>query len=340
VFSLVPELGIDLGTSNILVYLKGKGIVLREPSVVAESTSSGKLLAVGEEARLMIGRTPGDIVAKRPMCKGVIADYSTTLRMLEYLIAKVCGKKRFLKPTVIVAVPSEVTPVEKRAVVQAARSAGAKQAYPIEEPWAAAIGSGLPISSPGGNMVVDMGGGTTDIAIISLNGIVISKSVRIGGDKMDAVIQRHIKSKYSLMIGDRTAEEIKIKIGSAHPLETELELEVRGRDMVAGLPKTIKVTSTEIREAITEPLLGIVERVKNVLEETPPELSSDIMERGMMLTGGVALLRGFDKLLSSETGVPVHLAEDPLGCVALGCGLALDQIDTIRDRFIEAGFEG
>jgi rod shape-determining protein MreB and related proteins len=339
VFSLVPELGIDLGTANILVYLKGKGIVLREPSVVAVNTSNGELLAVGEEARLMIGRTPGNIEATCPMCDGVIADYSTTLRMLEYLIAKVCGKRRMLKPTIVVAVPSQVTPVEKRAVVQAARSAGARQAYPIEEPWAAAIGAGLPISTPGGNMVVDIGGGTTDIAVLSLNGIVLSKSVRIGGNKMDEVIQRHIKSKYSLMIGDRTAEEIKMKIGSAFPIDPELELEVRGRDLVAGLPKTIKVTSSEIRDALSEPLGAVVDRVKSVLEHTPPELSSDIIERGIMLTGGVALLRGLDKLLATETGIPIHVAEDPLSCVALGCGRALDQLDAIRDRFIESGFE-
>jgi len=339
VFNLVPELGVDLGTANILVYLKGKGIVLREPSVVAVNATNGALLAVGEEARLMLGRTPGNIVAIRPMCDGVIADYSTTQKMLEYLIAKVCGRKRILKPTVIIAVPSQVTPVEKRAVIQAARSAGAKQAYPIEEPMAAAIGAGLPISAPGGNMIVDIGGGTTDIAVISLNGVVISKSIRIGGNKMDEVIQRHIKAKYSLMIGDRTAEEIKIKIGSAFPLETELALEVRGRDLVAGLPKTIEVRSDEIREALSEPVGQIVDRVKSVLESTPPELSSDIIERGIMLTGGVALLRGLDKLLAAQTGIPVHVAEDPLSCVALGCGRALDQIDAIRDRFIETGFE-
>ena len=338
-FNLVPELGIDLGTANILVYLKGKGIVLREPSVVAINTANQSLVAVGEEARLMIGRTPGNIVAIRPMCDGVIADYSTTQNMLEYLIAKVCGKKRMLKPTVVIAVPSQVTPVEKRAVVQAARSAGAKQAYPIEEPWAAAIGAGLPISAAGGNMIVDIGGGTTDIAVISLNGIVLSRSIRIGGNKIDEVIQRHIKSKYNLMIGDRTAEEIKIKIGSAYPMETELVLEVRGRDLLAGLPKTIEVTSKEIREALSEPISAIVDRVKSVLEHTPPELSSDIIERGMMLTGGVGLLRGLDRLLASQTGIPVHVAEDPLSCVALGCGRALDQIDAIRDRFIEAGFE-
>ena len=338
-FNLVPELGIDLGTANILVYLKGKGIVLREPSVVAINTSNQTLVAVGEEARLMIGRTPGNIVAIRPMCDGVIADYSTTQKMLEYLIHKVCGKRPYFRPTVVIAVPSQVTPVEKRAVVQAAKSAGAKLALPIEEPWAAAIGAGLPISAPGGNMVVDIGGGTTDIAVISLNGIVISRSIRIGGNKMDEVIQRHIKSKYSLMIGDRTAEEIKTKIGSAYPLETELALEVRGRDLVAGLPKTIEVRSDEIRDALFEPISAIIERVKSVLENTPPELSSDIIERGIMLTGGVGLLRGLDKLLASQTGIPIHVAEDPLSCVATGCGRALEQLDAIRDRFIEAGFE-
>ena len=335
----MPELGIDLGTTNILVYLKGKGIVLREPSVVAVNTTTKRLVAVGEGARLMIGRTPGNIVAIRPMCEGVIADYSTTQKMLEYLIAKVCGKRRMLKPTVIVAVPSQVTPVEKRAVVQAAKSAGAKQAYPIEEPLAAAIGAGLPIAQPGGNMIIDIGGGTTDIAVISLNGIVNSKSIRVGGNKIDEVIQRHIKTKYSLMIGDRTAEEIKMKIGSAYPLQQELVLEVRGRDLVAGLPKTIEVTSDEIREALMEPIMAIVDRVKSVLEQTPPELSSDIIERGIMLTGGVSLIRGLDTLLSKQTGIPVHVAEDPLSCVALGCGRALDQLELIRDQFIETGFE-
>ncbi len=335
----MPELGIDLGTANILVYLKGKGIVLREPSVVAVNTTTKQFVAVGEDARLMLGRTPGNIVAIRPMCEGVIADYSTTQKMLEYLIAKVCGKRRMLKPTIIVAVPSQVTPVEKRAVVQAAKSAGAKQAYPIEEPLAAAIGAGLPIAAPGGNMIIDCGGGTTDVAVISLNGIVSSRSIRMGGNKIDEVIQRHIKSKYSLMIGDRTAEEIKMKIGSAYPLEQELALEVRGRDLVAGLPKTIEVTSSEVREAIMEPIMAIVDRVKSVLEQTPPELSSDIIERGIMLTGGVSLIRGFDKLLSKQTRIPVHVAEDPLSCVALGCGRALDQLDVIRDQFIETGFE-
>ncbi len=338
-FSLVPQLGIDLGTANIVVYIKGKGIVLREPSVVAMSTVTKKIRAVGEEARLMIGRTPGNIVAVRPMCDGVIADYTTTQKMLEYLISRVCGRKRIFKPKVLVCVPSGVTSVERRAVIQATRSAGAGEAYTIEEPMAAAIGAGLPIATPGGNMVVDIGGGTTDIAVISLGGIVVSRSIRLGGNKFDEVIARHVKNKYNLMIGERTAEEIKVKVGSAYPMQTEMTLEVRGRDMVAGLPKTVEVTSEEIRSALSEPVGSIVERVKSVLEITPPELSSDIIERGMMLTGGGALLRGLDKLLTIETNIPIHIAEDPLSCVALGTGKALDEFDIIRDNFIMSGVE-
>lgn len=338
-FSLVPELGIDLGTANIVVFLKGKGIVLREPSVVAISTVTKKVLAVGEEARLMIGRTPGNIVAIRPMSEGVIADYTTTQKMLEYLIAKVCGRKRMFKPRVLICVPSGVTSVERRAVRQAAQSAGAGEAYTIEEPMAAAIGAGLPIATPGGNMVIDIGGGTTDIAVISLGGIVVSRSVRLGGNKMDEVIVRHVKGKYNLMIGERTAEEIKTKIGSAYPLQTEMTLEVRGRDMVAGLPKTVEVTSEEIRSALSEPVSTIVDRVKNVLELTPPELSSDIIERGVMLTGGGALLRGFDKLLAIETNIPIHIAEEPLSCVAVGTGKGLDGWEDIRDNYVQHGLE-
>lgn len=338
-FSLIPEIGIDLGTANILVYIKSKGIVLREPSVVAMHTLTKKILAVGEEARLMIGRTPGNIVAIRPMSDGVIADYTTTEKMLAYLIDKVCGKRRLIRPKILVCVPSGVTSVERRAVIQAARSAGAGEAYPIEEPMAAAIGAGLPIDQPGGNMVIDIGGGTTDIAVISLGGIVISKSIRLGGNKMDEVIARHIKNKYSLMIGDRTAEEIKVKIGSAYPLQTELTLEVRGRDMVAGLPKTVDVTSEEIRTALSEPVSMVVEKVRSVLEQTPPELSSDIIERGIMLTGGGALLRGLDKLLAIETNIPIHIAEDPLSCVALGTGKALAEFQEIRDNYVLAGVD-
>ncbi len=337
-FNWVPELGIDLGTANILVYVKGKGIVLSEPSVVAVA-SNGNLVAVGSDARDMIGRTPGNITAVRPMLDGVIADYSITLRMLQYLIQKVTGNKRFLKPTVIIAVPSQVTPVEKRAVVQAARSAGAGEALPIEEPYAAALGAGLPISEPGGNMVVDIGGGTTDIAVLSLDGIVLSRSVRVGGGKMDENIKNYVKSKYNLMIGDRTAEAIKLKIGSAYPLQDELELHVKGRDLVAGLPKTIVIDSIEVREALAPTVGQIIDRVRNVLESTPPELASDIIERGIVLTGGVALLRGLCERLSEETQVPVFVAEDPMACVAKGCGRALDRLDAIRERFTEVGFE-
>ena len=329
-FSLTPEIGIDLGTANILVYVRGKGIVLREPSVVAIASQSKKVLAVGEEARLMIGRTPGNIVAVRPMSEGVIADYTTTLRMLEHLFHRVIGRKRLFKPRVLICVPSGVTSVERRAVIQAAKEAGAGEAYTIEEPMAAAIGAGLPISTPGGNMVVDIGGGTTDIAVISLEGICISRSLRVGGNKMDEVIIRHIKNAYNLMIGDRTAEEIKIKIGSAYPLEQELVMDVRGRDLVAGLPRTVQVTSEEVREALSEPVTQIVERVKSVLEQTPPELSADIIERGIWLTGGGALLRGLDKLLSAATAIPVHVAEDPLSCVAIGTGRALEELRAIR----------
>ncbi len=327
---LTPEIGIDLGTANILVFVRGKGVVFREPSVVAIERTSKKVLAVGEEARLMLGRTPGNIVAIRPLSDGVIADYTTTERMLAHLIARVCGRRRAFKPRVLVCVPSGATSVERRAVLQAARAAGAGEAYTIEEPMAAAIGAGLPISTPGGNMVVDIGGGTTDVAVISLSGIVLSKSLRIGGNKMDEVIVRHIKTAYNLMIGDRTAEEIKIKIGSAFPLETEARMQVRGRDLVAGLPKTIEVTSPEVREALAEPVTAIVERVKSVLERTPPELSSDIIERGITLTGGGALLRGFDKLLALATNIPVRIADDPLSCVAIGTGRALEEFRAIR----------
>ena len=329
-FSLVPELGVDLGTANILVYVRGKGIVLREPSVVAISKKNKTVLAVGQEAQLMLGRTPGNIVAIRPMSDGVIADYTTTQKMLEYLFAKVVGRKRLFKPRVLVCVPSQVTSVEQRAVRQAALEAGASEAHTIEEPMAAAIGAGLPISLPGGNMVVDIGGGTTDIAVISLEGIVTSESLRVAGNRMDEVIIRHVKSMYSLMIGDRTAEEIKVKVGSAYPLEQELSLEVRGRDLVAGLPKTVQVTSVEVREALAEPVMAILEKVKRVLEQTPPELAADIIERGIVLTGGGALLRGFDRLLSAATNIPVYVAEDPLSCVAIGTGRALEEYPAIR----------
>ncbi len=331
-FNLFPMLGIDLGTANTLVYQKGKGIVLREPSVVAVSAQNRKVLAVGAEASEMLGRTPGNIVPIRPMSDGVIADYTITQAMLRYLFDRVLGKRWLLnfRPRVLICVPSQVTSVEKRAVLQAAEEAGAREAYPIEEPMAAAIGAGLPISSPGGNMVVDIGGGTTDVAVISLGSIVHSESLRIAGNRMDEVIMRYIRNVYNLMIGERTAEEIKMRIGSAYPLQQELSMEVRGRDLVAGLPKTIQVTSEEIREALAEPVSAIVEKVKRVLEKTPPELSADIIERGIMLTGGGALLRGLDQLISSVTGLPVRVAEDPLTCVVIGTGRALENMAAIR----------
>jgi len=335
-FGLVTDIGIDLGTANILVYAKGKGIVLREPSVVAVSQNTKKILAVGEEARLMLGRTPGHIVAIRPLSDGVIADYTTTQRMLEHLIAKVCGKRRIFKPRVLIAVPSGITGVEKRAVRQAAKDAGAGEAYVIEDPMAAAIGAGLPIATPGGNMVVDIGGGTTDIAVISLGGIVVSASMRLAGNKMDEVIVRHIKNNYNLAIGERTAEDIKMKIGSAYPTGPETKMEVRGRDMVEGLPKTIEVTSEEIREALSEPVAQIIEKVKSVLELTPPELSSDIIERGIVLTGGGALLRGLDRLMAIETSIPVRVADDPLSCVAIGTGRALEEIKAVHSSAMGA----
>ncbi|MGV3618204.1 MAG: rod shape-determining protein [Fimbriimonas sp.] len=329
---LVPEIGIDLGTANILVYRRGKGIVLAEPTVVAISAKSGKVLAVGNEAREMLGRTPGNIKAIRPLKDGVIADYTTTLKMLEYIIGKTCGG-RFpvkLKPTTLVCVPSGVTNVERRAVLQAAKEAGAGLAMTIEEPMAAAIGAGLPISSPGGNMVVDIGGGTTDIAVISLGGIVIAQSLRVGGNKLDEAIIRHIRNSYNLMIGDPTAEEIKIKIGSAYPLAQELRMEIRGRDLVAGLPKAVEVSSEEIREALAEPIRQIAEKLCTVLEETPPELSSDVIERGITLTGGGALLRGLDRLLNSVTDIQVRVADNALNCVAIGTGRALEELTAIR----------
>ncbi len=327
---LVPEIGIDLGTANILVYRRGKGIVLNEPTVVAISTNTGRVLAVGNEARDMLGRTPGNITAIRPLKDGVIADYTTTLKMLEYIIDKTCGRRMPLKPTTLICVPSGVTDVERRAVLKAAKEAGAGTAMTIPEPYAAAIGAGLPISTPGGNMVVDIGGGTTDIAVLSLGGVVISYSLRLGGNKLDEAIIRHVRNVYNLMIGDPTAEEIKIKIGSAYPLAQELRMEIRGRDLLAGLPKSVEITSEEIREALTEPVRQIAEKLCTVLEETPPELGSDVIERGITLTGGGALLRGLDRLLNSVTDIPVRVAENALNCVAIGTGRALEDLDAIR----------
>lgn len=326
---LSRSLGIDLGTTSVRVFVKGKGIVLREPSVVAVDRR-GNILAVGEEAKRMIGKTPSSIVARQPLRDGVIADYTTTAAMLKYFIRKACGRWTLFRPEVIVCVPAKATGVERRAVVDAALEAGARRAFPIEEPMAAAIGAGLPITEPGANVVVDIGGGTTDIAVISLGGIVVSDSIRIGGIKLDEAIARYIKREYNLLIGEQTAEEIKICVGSAYKLPQELSMEVRGRDLVTGLPKTVRVTSEEIRNALSEPIGQIVARVKTVLEQTPPELAAEIVTRGIVLTGGGALLRGLDKLLQLETGVPVRLADDPISAVAIGTGLALDMLPVLH----------
>jgi rod shape-determining protein MreB len=324
------DMGIDLGTATTLAYLKGQGIVLCEPSVVAIRKGSSNVLAVGEEAKRMLGRTPGNIVAIRPMKDGVIADFEITESMLRYFIKKVHNSRRLVRPRMIIAIPSGITEVEKRAVKDSALHAGAREVYMIEEPIAAAIGVGLPIQEPSGNMIIDIGGGTTEMAVISLAGIVFSKSIRIGGDEMDDAIINYLKKTYNLMIGERTAEEIKIKIGSAYPLEEELTMEVRGRDLVAGLPKMITVTSEEIREAMGEPISQIIESIRITLERTPPELSADLIERGIIMAGGGALLRGIDKLIQEETGLPVHVADDPLTAVALGTGKVLTEINYLK----------
>ncbi len=325
------DMGIDLGTANTLVYLKGKGITIREPSVVAKQQDTGDILAVGEEAKRMIGRTPGNIVAIRPMKDGVIADFDITEAMLRHFIKKAHKRIRLVHPRIVICVPSGVTEVEKRAVHDAAIHAGAREAYLIEEPMAAAIGAGLPVHEPAGNMVVDIGGGTTEVAIISLGGIVTSDSIRIGGDEMDAAIVQYIKRSFNLMIGDRTAEEVKVDIGAAIvELDDNQNREVRGRDLVTGLPKTVEVTAEEIRTALKEPIARIVSAVKRTLEQTPPELASDVMDKGIIMTGGGALLKGLDRLLSDETGMPVHIAENPLDCVALGTGKVLDELHILR----------
>lgn len=324
------DMGIDLGTANTLVYVKDKGIVLREPSVVAIQNDTKTVLAVGEEAKRMIGRTPGNIVAIRPMKDGVIADFDITQNMLKYFIRKIYSRKTLVSPRVVVCVPSGVTEVEKRAVEEAALQAGAREAYLIEEPMAAAFGAGLPVEEPTGSMVVDIGGGTTEVAIISLGGIVTAKSIRVGGDELDEAIVQYIKRQYNLMIGERTAEEVKINIGSAFPKEVDEKMLVRGRDLVSGLPKTIEVSSNEILDALKEPVSQIVDAIKYTLEKTPPELAADIMEIGIMLTGGGALLEGLDQLVRKETGMPVQIAEEPLDCVALGTGKMIEDIDSIR----------
>lgn len=320
-------MGIDLGTATVLVFIKGKGVVLKDPSVVAIDKSKNKVLAVGEEARQMIGRTPGNIVAIRPLKDGVISDYDLTEKMLKYFIRKVCGKRKIVSPRVVVCIPCEATGVEKRAVIDAAKNAGAKKVFLIEEPLAAAIGSGLDITKASGSMVIDIGGGTTDIAVISLGGIVVRASIKIAGDKFDEAIIRYIRKKHKLMIGERTAEDLKINIGSAYKRDEEISMEIRGRDLVTGLPKNITVSSEEMREALSEPVNAIAECTHSVLEKTPPELAADIADKGIVMTGGGALLNGLDKLIQEVTKVPVYVAEDAVSCVALGTGKVLDFVD-------------
>lgn len=328
---LSHDMGIDLGTANTLVHIKGKGIVLREPSVVAIKSDTGDVLAVGDEAKRMIGRTPGSIVAIRPMKDGVIADFDVTQAMLKYFIRKAMDTKSFVRPRVVVGVPSGVTEVEKRAVIDAAQQAGAREAYLIEEPMAAAIGAGLPVEEATGSMVVDIGGGTTEIAVISLGGIVTSCSIRIGGDEMDSSIIQYIKREYNLLIGERTAEEIKINIGTAIVnTNQDKTMDIRGRDLVSGLPKTVRIKSSEICEALSEPVHKIVDAVKGTLEKTPPELAADVMDHGIMMTGGGSLLNSLDKLLSHETGMPVLVSEDALSCVGEGTGRSLENIELLK----------
>ena len=324
------DMGIDLGTASTLVYLKNEGIVLCEPSVVAIEAGTSNVLAVGEEAKRMLGRTPGNIIAIRPMKDGVIADFEITESMLRYFIKKVHNSRRLVRPRVIIAIPSGITEVEKRAVKDSALHAGAREVFMLEEPVAAAIGVGLPIQEPSGNMIIDIGGGTTEMAVISLAGVVFSKSIRIGGDEMDDAIINYLKRTYNLMIGERTAEEVKISIGSGYPMGEEMTMDVRGRDLVAGLPKMITITSEEIREALSEPIAQIVEAVRITLERTPPELSADLIEKGLILAGGGSMLRGLDKLVAEETGLPVHLADDPLTAVALGTGKVLSEMSYLK----------
>lgn len=325
------SIGIDLGTANTLVFMKGKGVIMREPSVVAVDTKNDTVKYVGVEAKEVIGKTPGSISVVRPLKDGVIADYDVTAAMLRIFIKRACGSSLLFKPTVIICIPSGVTEVERRAVRDASTNAGAGTVMIIEEPMAAAIGAGLPIQEATGSMVVDIGGGTSDVAVISLNGIVASKNVRTGGDEFDRNIINYIKRKFNLLIGERTAENIKIEIGTAYKLDEELTLEVKGRNLINGLPKNAVISSEDIREALSESLDKIVEAIKETLERTPPELAADIIDRGITLTGGGALLRGMDKLVSSETGIDVHIAETPLDCVANGTGYVLDHMDVLKD---------
>jgi rod shape-determining protein MreB len=330
------KIGIDLGTANVLVYVKGHGIVVQEPSMVAISVADNKIVAVGEEARTMQGRVPEAIEVLHPLRDGVIADYIVTEAMLRYFINRIAGRFRLFRPIVMVSVPVGVTSVEERAVKDAARQASGRESYVIPEPLAAAIGAGMPIDTPTGNMVVDIGGGTSEAAVVAMYGIVVSSSVRVGGVKFDEAIASYVRRKYSLMIGEQTAEEVKLAIGSALPLEETLEMEVKGRDQVTGLPRTINLTSDEVTEALAEPLSSVVGVVRGVLEQTPPELASDIIDRGMVLTGGGALLRNVDRMLTQDTGVPCYVAENPMACVALGAGRALDIYDAIRRSMMAA----
>ena len=332
------DLAIDLGTANTGVYVKGQGIVLREPSVVAvkkDNRGNNQVLAVGSEAKRMLGRAPGNIRAIRPMKDGVIADFEVTEAMLRYFISKVHNQRRLVRPRIMICVPTGITQVEKRAVKESALSAGAREVFLIEEPMAAAIGANLPIQEPTANMVVDIGGGTTEVAVISLSGIVYSRSVRVGGDKMDEAILRHVKRKYNMLIGESTAEEIKIQIASAYPMEEEKEIEVKGRDLVTGIPQTIIITSEEVRKAIAEQVDAIVQAVRQALEQTPPELAADVVERGIVLTGGGALLRGLDQLLREDTSLPIFSVDDPLATVVMGTGIALDNMRTMREVCID-----
>lgn len=328
------DMAVDLGTANTLVYVRGRGIVLNEPSVVALNTNSGKVVAVGVEAKRMIGRTPGNIVAVRPLKDGVIADFDVTERMLRYFIQKIHRRRHFAKPRIVVAVPSGITGVEQRAVKEAGYQAGARRVYIIEEPMAAAIGTGLPVHEPTGNMVVDIGGGTTEVAVISLGGIVTSQSIRVGGDELDQAIITFAKKEYSLMLGERTAEEIKMAIGSAAPIEEELHAEIRGRDLVSGLPKTIVISAEEVRRAIEEPVNAVVEAVKTTLDKCPPELSGDIVDRGIALTGGGALLRALDDRLRQETGMPILVVDNPLDSVVLGSGKCVEEFDALQQVLV------
>ncbi len=332
-FLLGRDMAVDLGTANTLVYVRGRGIILNEPSVVAVDVRDGRPLAVGAEAKRMIGRTPSNIQAIRPLKDGVIADFEICERMLRYFIHRV-HQRRFAKPRMVICVPSGITGVEQRAVIEAAEYAGARKAYIIEEPMAAAIGAGLPVHEPTGNMVVDIGGGTTEVAVISLGGIVTSQSVRIGGDELDEAIVSFVKKEFSLALGERTAEEIKIALGSAYPLEEELHAEIRGRDLLTGLPKTVVVSTEDIRHAIEEPVAAIIDAVKATLDKTPPELAADIMEQGIVLTGGGAQLHGLDSRLEQETGMPIVVARDPLTCVAVGSGQCLEEFEALKQVLI------